>query len=144
MILNGRTYRSVEASDYPKLALKQLTVKRINFQGLVHDVVLISPRCSNAGSADTAWLCTYPGSKDYIIYGSADIWVDVTPEKRYAIWHQPTQRFKNASHSDGGVKIYLNRQDAEIELEEWFRKNSIANAKKYWYIVEWEIKQDAE
>jgi hypothetical protein len=144
MIFSGRTYRPIEPSDYPKALLGQLVLfyyqDMEKYQG---PAKLVGTKFGSRGEG-AGFVISCNDGKELFVGSNAAIYVDVTPEKRYAVWHQPTQRFKNASYNDGGVKIYLSRQDAEIELEEWFRKNGIVNAKKNWYIVEWEIKQDAE
>lgn len=66
--------------------------------------------------------------------------VDVTPTKRYAIWSHKAQRFVNL---DDVKSSYGNKADAEIAMEEMFKKYATSEKQqKQFYVVEWEIKDD--
>lgn len=64
------------------------------------------------------------------MYGYSQLVVDVTPEKRYAIWDHKHQRFQNCDGNYG----FTSKTQAEIAMGDHPSKN--------FYVVEWEIKEN--
>lgn len=70
------------------------------------------------------------------VWNTSFIVVDVTPEKRYAVWNHIQQRFvNNGNHPT--AHGFRTKQEAEIYLQDHFQTQ-----KKLVYVVEWEIKSD--
>jgi hypothetical protein len=124
----------VQPSDYPSLLRGELKAFFINHKG-TFEATLISDNINS--TEGTLWLVHKYTSKekDDAIYGNLNVMVDVTPEKRYAIWNHKSQRFLTFE-----VHGYKNRQDAEIFMIEYCNKTD-SDPENY-YVVEWEIKDD--
>ena len=124
----------MQPSDYPQVLRGELKAFFINHVG-TFEVTLVS---SNVNTQDgTLWLIHSYSSKgkDDAVYSNRNVVVDVTPEKRYAIWNHKSQRFLTFE-----VHGYKNRQDAEIFMTEYCNKTD-SDPENY-YVVEWEIKDN--
>jgi hypothetical protein len=128
-----RSYRHVEPSDLPRIQAGKLKAffKWYDYQ---YPAELISVRAQAVHRAgnNTIWLVKAntnqlsDDSVDSIEYGTHNIIVDVTPEKRYAVWSHAIQRFIYTNNDTG----FTSRTAAECCIYD----------KKNCYVVEWEIK----
>jgi hypothetical protein len=107
----------------------------------VHPATLVSVRGKGV-SGNTIWLIPAnihnlnDKTQDSIEYGYNNIFVDVTPEKRYAVWNHKAQRFAWFS---GKLAVCFNsRVAAELAIKEMFPEGYPKN----FYVVEWEIKSN--
>jgi len=134
---SDRKYRILVPSDLPNVQSGKL-------KAFWNGAVGASPRSARLVSTNyinnkdgTLWV--YEGIGSDVLCNSSLIVVDVTPEKRYAIWNHQTQRFqfikKHADDSEG----FTSRQEAEIWLNQ---QTFFAGVRKNLYIIEWEIKSD--
>lgn len=96
---------------------------------------LISTRF--ADGQQLAFLVEY-GRGDGLVFN--DIVVDVTPEKRYAVWNHKRQRFINGYGTVPFFGYHKDKLQLEVYLKEWLARQEQSN--KDYYIVEWEIKND--
>lgn len=129
-----RKYRSVEPSDLPLITSGKLKAFYCN-DGTMLPAMLIGTRFNTlpgTGSPHTGWMVRY-SHIDHIEYGNTRILVDVTPEKRYAVWNHNSQRF--VSGMESGVR-------SRGEAEAWIQKLYLDDHQPNFYIVEWEIKND--
>jgi hypothetical protein len=133
---SDRKYRPLVPSDLPNIQSGKL---KAFWDGAVDG----SPRPARLVSTNyinhkdgTLWV--YEGIGSDVICNSTLIVVDVTPEKRYAIWNHKTQRFQFIKKCADDGEGFTSRQDAMIWLESAFPSLVRENL----YIVEWEIKSD--
>jgi hypothetical protein len=125
---SDRKYRILVPSDLPNVQSGKL-------KAFWNGAVGASPRPARLVSTNyinhkdgTLWV--YEGIGSDVICNSGLIVVDVTPERRYAIWNHPAGRFCSG--------VFNSWLDAERYLEH----NFAVPARKNHYIVEWEIKSD--
>jgi hypothetical protein len=116
-----RSYRHVEPSDLPRIQSGKL--KAFWQGGQIFPARLVSTRCGNWGGG-TLWL--YDNGNEDVPCNSNLIVVDVTPEKRYAVWSHAIQRFIYTNNDAG----FTSRTAAECCIHD----------KKNCYVVEWEIR----
>ena len=126
-----RSYRHVEPSDLPRIQSGKL--KAFWQGGQIFPARLVSTRCGNWGGG-TLWL--YDNGQEDIPCNSNLIVVDVTPEKRYAVWNHKTQRFQCCNEHGGG---YKEKFEAEAYIDAHTDGMSVKGASNF-YVVEWEIK----
>jgi hypothetical protein len=85
---SARIYRPLEPSDLSKAQSGKLQTYYKDGERYL-PAKLISTRLSSAG---TLWLLNN-GNYDMYSTSNRDIMVDITPEKRYAIWSKRNERF---------------------------------------------------
>jgi len=113
--IGDHEYRPVEASDFPKITLGVLKV--FYLQGaLVYPAKFLGNTfdCVNG----TGWHIVGSEScgKDGLAYGNTNIYVDVTPRKKYVVWSNKAQRFVM---QHGLIEYFDERLNAELSVESW-------------------------
>lgn len=99
----------------------------------IFPVTLITTNAHHSQVGDSCLWLIHRSDGDQIC-SSKMIVVDVTPEKRYAVWNHKLQRFV-VGHPDH--KPFLSKGEAEAWLYEKYGK-----ANGNYYVVEWEIKKN--
>lgn len=134
---NERVYRQATSADLPLIQEGSLKAFYVLNGVRAVPAKLLSTRFRSVGIASKAgWLASFE-DYDVVVYGLQYIVVDVSPEKRYAIWDHKNQRFvERAKRLTVGCAGFVNNTDVEIELDS-LNKNQPGNK---FYIVEWEIK----
>lgn len=113
---NERVYRPFEASDLPGIQSGKLKAfHNPGNTGTVYwPVRLITSNLSSAYSGDRnklAWLVEGHPSGDYLLWYQGEIKIDITPEKRYAIWNKKKGRFARFHFEH--VQNYPTREHAQ-------------------------------
>lgn len=140
---SDRVYRAVQPSDLPRIQAGTLKAFYIH-AGSYFPAKLVSTQMISGDKTNQAgWIVEYAGKYDFYTLDTFRIVVDVTPTKRYAIWSHKAQRFVNLDDLVVNKGPYGNKADAEIAMEEMFKKYATSeNQQKQFYVVEWEIKDD--
>lgn len=125
-----QVYRPVEPSDLPKIQAGIL--KAFYKDDLSFPAQLLTTHYSSLH--ETVFLAK---GQDYdFLLRIHEVVVDVTPEKRYAVWSHTKQKFVSGL-------AHQTRTEAEIEISEMVKKYAVTDEyKKRFYVVEWEIKKD--
>lgn len=120
----------MQPADLPHVLTGKLKAF-FNSAGMLYPAQLVS--ANMAGEEGTLWLTTgYADHKDRYLTGDRPILVDVTPEKRFAVWNQKGQKFQTGP--------YYNKIDAEYWCE--VENKRFGATRNNFYVVEWEIKKD--
>lgn len=128
-------YRPLKPSDLPQVLSGKLKVFYDSDIGRM-PAKLIGTRFGKG--TDSGWIIAFP-TYDYFHLFLGKLIVDVTPEKRYAIWNHKAQRFAQYFDEFGEeLKIFTCRENAQI----WIDKKIREDARKNYYVVEWEIKNN--
>ena len=129
-----RSYRHVEPSDLPRIQAGKLKVFSTGPNGgLCISATLASTNMTY--EAKCLWIIHYSDGDRYRTDNETMV-VDVTPEKRYAVWNHKTQRFQCCNEHGGG---YKEKFEAEAYIDAHTDGMSVKGASNF-YVVEWEIK----
>ena len=123
MLSNNRVYRSIEPSDLVRISEGSLKAYYCSGHDKYLPAKLVSTRINKA----PFWIVDN-GETDHWLGGFDGVVVDVTPEKRYAVWSHTIQRFLYTNNDAG----FASKTAAEC-----FMRDS-----KNCYVVEWEIKDN--
>jgi hypothetical protein len=134
MILNGRTYRPIEPSDYPKALLGKLVLFYYpEYEKYRGSAKLVGTKFGSGHG--TGFVVSCNDNTELFVPSPTAIYVDVTSEKRYAIWNHKAQRFPLAK-----TDIFKDRVSAQLFCDKMQKQYN----RDTFYVVEWEIKEDAE
>lgn len=127
MNTSDRVYRPAMLSDLPQIQSGKLKVVYFYSDCDMRPCRFITAKYGR--HSNPLFLYSSEDGSEHPAFFEAGLHVDVTPEKRYAIWNHKRQHF----HSNS----FTNKYDAEYWL-----KQEVSNNKDNFYIVEWEIKKD--